>query len=112
MLKSVPEALNRLLNGLPTLSKHKNANWACAIGFFTGGIGLAIYFRSFIDLMIPIALAIVTTLVIYKLIGAGVGIGTIGGATISALYGYFRVLNSNNRLEAPAGIPATPVPPG
>jgi len=87
------DSIYQLLNKLPVLGAKKNVNWACAIGFLFGGIGLAIYFRSVVDFIIPMAIAFV---VIYV---AG-DIGILGGMVLASVYGYFRTQNSNERLDS------------
>jgi len=72
---------------------------AAAIGFFFGGIGLALYFRSFVDFVAPMAIAIVASLVAVKLVGAGVDLGLLGGAIIASIYGLSRSQDSNRRLD-------------
>jgi hypothetical protein len=79
---------------LPALPRKKSSPVAGLIGFLFGGIGLAIYLRSLVDLIVPIALVVVA-LILINWIG---GIGWALGATISALYGFFRVESSNRRL--------------
>ena len=77
---------------LPTL-RRTNEQLACAIGFLFGGIGLAIYFRSFVDLIAPIAIAIVAIAII------GPAGGWLAGAVIAAIYGFSRAQDSNRRLD-------------
>ena len=66
-------------------------NLALVIGFLAGSIGLAIYLRSLIDLVLPLGLS----LVLVKTLG---DVGVLGGAVLSALWGYFMVRSSNKRL--------------
>jgi hypothetical protein len=72
---------------------------AAAIGFVFGGIGLAIYFRSFVDLVAPIAIAIVANVVVVMLVGADAELGWLAGAIIASLYGLSRSQDSNRRLD-------------
>lgn len=91
----------------PTL-RRTNPQWAAAIGFFFGGIGLAIYFRSFVDFVAPIAIAIIANLIVVKLVGAGIDLGLLAGAIIASIYGLSRSQDSNRRLqETPPGVPAS-----
>ena len=100
------DAFYDFLNRLPTLHKEKSPNWACIIGFLTGGLGLAIYFWSAIDAMITIVLFVVIT----TFFGAvTAGMGTLAGAIVAAIYGYFRALNSNERLSPETGVTETRV---
>jgi hypothetical protein len=88
------EYLVKQLQYLPPLRGKKNPIWALAIGFLTGGVGLGIYFRSLIDSLVPILLTI------------GVGyysdqalyLGWMLGPSVTAVYGYARVQDSNLRL--------------
>ena len=74
-----------------------------------GGIGLGIYFRSFVDFIAPIAIAIVVSLVAIKLVGTGAGLGWLAGAIIASLYGFTRSQDANKRLdEVAAAAPTTP----
>ena len=92
------EAIQRIMENLPVLKARKDPTIACILGLVAGGVGLALYFWSFVDFVIPVAIAIACTLVFGDA-------GILGGAVIAGLYGYFRVLNSNARLEA-AAVPA------
>lgn len=82
-----------LFKALPPLSKTKNSQIAAVLGFLFGGIGLGIYFLSFIDFLIPILFAILLVGVLPSSEGA-----LLAGAIISALWGYLRVENSNSRF--------------
>ncbi len=88
--------------------RRTNPQLAAAVGFFFGGIGLAIYFRSFVDFVAPIAIAIVASLVVVKLVGAGVELGWLAGAIIASIYGLSRSQDSNRRLEQEASPPRLP----
>ena len=98
------EIAEKLLGGLAPLRGPKNTNLACAIGFLFGGVGLAIYFRSVVDLFVPIAITI-AGVVAYSALG---GFGWFVGAVIAALYGDYRAQTSNQR-QAGAG-PNRPAP--
>ncbi len=99
------DAIKDLMGDMEPLHEKKDPGLACALGFLFGGIGLAIYFQSFVDLIFPIGIAIVAVVVLGE-------VGLLGGAIIAALYGYYRVLSSNEKLEAaahpPVGAPAHP----
>jgi hypothetical protein len=45
--------LKQVLSALPPLRRRKNPSLALVIGLVAGGLGLSIYFRSFIDLVLP-----------------------------------------------------------
>ncbi len=78
------DAIEQIMRKLPPV-KDKNAGVACALGFFFGGIGLAIYFRNIIDLVFPLAIGIFLTIFL------GTDMGWFAGALLAATYGYFRV---------------------
>lgn len=103
---AAPNAVRALLNALPVLGRNVRPNLACAIGFLAGGIGLAIYFRTAIDLILPLGLAIVAGLLTAKYFG--VELGWLAGAVLASLYGYARALNSNRRrASVTPAVPAT-----
>jgi hypothetical protein len=99
-LKSVGSVLGRL----PPLKKRKNPSLACVIGFLTGGIGLGLYFWSIVDVLIPVAIA----LLLLKVVGPA---GILGGALVAALYGYARAATSNDRLAARDAVSTAGVDP-
>jgi hypothetical protein len=80
------------LDMLPVLKDDKDPGKAAVIGFMTGGIGLCIYFRSFIDALVPVVYLVVV-------IGfeQAAAFGPLLGAIVSGVYGYARVQNSNTR---------------
>jgi hypothetical protein len=78
---------------LPPLRTAKSPGVACLIGFVFGGIGLAIYLRSLMDGILPIVAVILFALF------TGSELGMLGGAAFAGLYGLFRVLHSNAKLE-------------
>jgi hypothetical protein len=98
------QLFEKLLKGIPPLERPTNPNLACAIGFLFGGVGLAIYFRSLVDLFVPIAITI-AGVVAYSALGA---FGWLVGAVVAALYGYYRALTSNQHRADPA--PKDPAP--
>jgi Na+/H+-translocating membrane pyrophosphatase len=81
------------LDTLPMLKDDKDPGKAAVIGFLTGGIGLSIYLRSFIDALVPIVLY-VAVFIAYDQAAA---FGSLLGAIVSGVYGYVRVQNSNTR---------------
>ena len=83
--------IEQVLDKLPPLQRKTNANLACLVGLLAGGIGLALYFRTIVDFVIPITIALVTVV-------AFADAGVIGGAIIAAMYGFARSHNSNERL--------------
>jgi hypothetical protein len=94
------DMLVRALAKLPALQRERSPNVAAAVGFFFGGVGLGIYFRSFVDFVVPIAIVIVLTVTTSQF---GPGLATLGwlaGATIASLYGYYRAQQSNELRSA------------
>jgi hypothetical protein len=83
--------IEQVLEKLPPVTRKTSPNLACLVGLLAGGIGLALYFRTFVDLVIPVAIAVVTFV-------AFADVGVIGGAIIAAMYGFARSHNSNERL--------------
>lgn len=78
------------LEKLPVLNSQKNPVVACIVGLFFGAIGIGIYLQSFSDFLIPLLVFIVLTIVMP-------GFGAAPGWIFAGLYGYFRVVNSNER---------------
>jgi hypothetical protein len=76
---------------MPPLRGERNPTAAAIIGFCFGGIGLGIYFASFIDFIIPL-------LIIIGLFSVLQYYGWLGGALVAAVWGYFRAVNSNEKL--------------
>lgn len=87
------ESLAKFMDILPTLHGRKNSTLALIFGLIIGGLLLEIYFRSVVDFVIPIGLAIVSIVIL------GGDVGIMGGAIIAGLWGFLRVINSNERLE-------------
>jgi hypothetical protein len=84
--------MDKWLDILPVLKDNKDPGKAAVIGFVTGGIGLCIYFRSFIDALVPVVyLAVVISF------EQAAAFGPLLGAIVSGVYGYARVQNSNAR---------------
>jgi hypothetical protein len=84
--------ISKLMDKMEPLKDEKNPNVACLIGFLLGGIGLGIYFKSVVDFILLLGILLATVFVFGDA-------GFVAGAVIAALYGYFRVLNSNERLK-------------
>lgn len=91
-------AISQILNGLPILKNEQNAPLAALLAFLFGGIGLGIYLRSWIDFGVSFAIGI-AVFVLTELLIPGSNLWLIA-ATIVGLYGYLRVVNSNQRREA------------
>jgi hypothetical protein len=91
----------KALGGLPTLRKEKKPGRAALIGFAFGGIGLGLYFRSFIDFLVPVA-TLVAVAAISKAAASGLAsAGWLGGAALAGVYGFYRAQDSNKRLGMP-----------
>jgi hypothetical protein len=89
------EMIYRALKELPALRSRKSPEKAALIGFLLGGIGLGVYFLSFIDFIFPVA--IVMALVLgFNTFAA---FGWLGGAVLASVYGYVRARSSNDKLE-------------
>jgi hypothetical protein len=93
----------------PPLTRRTSPQLSAALGFFFGGIGLAIYFRSFVDFIAPIAIAIVASLIAKKLFGVA-ELGLLAGAIIASLYGLSRSQDANRRLDEQAASAGPPEP--
>ena len=79
---------------LPTLSKSKKPGVAAFVGFAFGGIGLGLYFRSFIDFLLTIVAGLLVT------VATSAALGWVTGAVIAGVYGFYRAQDSNKRLAA------------
>jgi hypothetical protein len=93
-------APHAVLKTFPVLRTGKSPGLAALIGFLTGGIGLALYFRSVRDLFpveVTCALVIVGSLI------AGVNpvdVASIVAPLVGGLYGFLRARSSNQRRAA------------
>lgn len=84
------DGIEGMLRKLPRPAPNRSANVACLIGLLFGGIGLAIYLRTVVDFVFPVALAVLAAVIF------GPEAGWVGGALVAALYGYFRVQVANS----------------
>jgi hypothetical protein len=84
----------------PLRKEHKPVN-AAIIGFLFGGIGLGLYFKSWIDFLAPIAFTVATA-VAAAMTTQQTGLGVLSGCLIAARWGYYRARQSNARLTAAA----------
>ncbi|MDQ3864777.1 MAG: hypothetical protein M3317_15015 [Actinomycetota bacterium] len=87
------EQIAAVMNPLPPLGARKNHWLAFVLGFLFSGIALGVYFRSWIDLVLP-------TVVWLVLIATPGDAGFWIGAFIGGLWGLLRAVNSNERLAA------------
>jgi hypothetical protein len=76
-------------DAMPVLGSRKSPEASAVLGLTLGGIGLGVYHRSFIDLLLPILLVL--------LLSPLHAFGVAGGMVFAGVYGYFRAANSNRR---------------
>jgi len=81
------------MNPLPALTARKNPWLALVLGFLLSGVALGVYFRSWIDLIVPTAIWL---LLIVTPGDAGFWIG----AVIGGLWGLLRAVKSYERPGA------------
>lgn len=89
----------KLMDNLAPLKAKKDPALACIIGFFAGGIGLGLYFWSFVDFIFPLAIAVAISITAGAVLQDDL-IAWLSGALIASLYGYFRAKNSNDRIQS------------
>ena len=85
------ERIARIMDSLPSLADRKKPWLAFVLGFLLSGIALGIYFRSWVDFIVPTAIWLV-------LISTPGDAGFWVGAVIGGLWGLLRAVNSNERL--------------
>jgi hypothetical protein len=85
--------LAQVMNPLPPLRARKHPWLAFVLGLLLSGIGLGVYFRSWIDLIIP-------TVILVALANLVGGYGFLLAAVIGGVWGLLRVVNSNERSAA------------
>jgi hypothetical protein len=118
-IASVGDAVNAgvdliwgLLDRLPVLERRGKPLLAAVLGFLFGGLGLALYLRRSVDVIVGIVL-----LVPLSIAGSQLDTGQQGAdeslpawiwifQALSALYSFLRVISSNRRLEAGEAAPA------
>jgi hypothetical protein len=92
--------LDGVLTKFPPLRERKHPGLAALIGALTGGIGLAIYFKSLRDLF-PVEVA--GGLVVLGALTAGVAplrVAQFVVPVVGCLYGFLRARSSNRRRAA------------
>jgi hypothetical protein len=87
------EQVARVMNPLPPARTRKKAWLAFVLGFLFSGIALGIYFRNWVDFVVP-------TVIWLALIATPGDTGFWGGAVIGGLWGLLRAINTNERLSA------------
>jgi hypothetical protein len=94
-------AAANLTNRWHPIDRPRSPVWASVIGALFGGIGLAIYFRSILDFIVPFAIMVAVVAAVTAL-DLGTPIGWLTVVLLWARYGYFRASRSNALLEAEA----------
>jgi len=87
------EQIARVMNPLPPLQARKRPWLAFMLGFLFSGIALGIYFRSWVDLIVP-------TVLWLALIATPGDTGFWAAAVVGGLWGLLRAINVNERLSA------------
>jgi hypothetical protein len=73
---------------LPPPRKQRSPAVAAIVGFLFGGVGLALYFRTVVDFVIPVLFSLASVA-----IGAAISsreLGVVAGAFIAARWGFHR----------------------
>ena len=83
------------------LPGHKSAPIAAIIGLLFGGIGVGIYFRSFLDFVLCVLLTLMASM---AFVATGSAITLLLCMTAPALYGFHRVRTSNPKRATPVGV--------
>jgi hypothetical protein len=95
------------LGKLPVLKVERKPGTAAIIGLVFGSVGLGIYFRSFLDFLIP---SVIGFMIGFVTAVAGVAVlGLLAGVVFSTCYGYYRAQESNERRAATDGALPQPV---
>jgi hypothetical protein len=89
------EQVTQTIDPFPPLRTKKSPRLAFLLGFLLNGVGLGIYFRSWVDLIVPSIASIVWFMLIGALHYSGRWIGVL---VIGALWGLLRTVSSNRRL--------------
>jgi hypothetical protein len=91
---------------MPPLKRERNPMAAAVLGFLFGGIGLAIYLRSWVDA----GLAVASIIALDLAVSMGLGIEVLAVLLALGQYGYVRAEASNRLLrgEKPTSAPGDP----
>lgn len=92
-----------IIDNLKPLKAKKSPVIAAVSGFFCGGIGLGIYFQSWLDFFVPIAIWIVVAVIAIPTAEALDVLACI----FCCFYGYRRAVTSNAKLDALNASPKT-----
>jgi len=87
------EQVARVMNALPPARTRKKAWLAFVLGSLLSGLALGIYFRNWVDLVVP-------TVIWLGLIATPGDTGFWVGAVIGGLWGLLRAINTDERLSA------------
>jgi hypothetical protein len=87
------EQIAWIMNPLQPLRVRKNPWLAFVLGFLLSGIALGLYFRFWVDLVVP-------TVIWLVLIASPGDAGFWTGAVIGGLWGLLRAVNLNERVYA------------
>jgi hypothetical protein len=80
---------------MPPLKSEKNPKLAAISGFALGGLGLGLYFGTFADFFVPVAIWIFMTILAVPTAGLAV----FSAPVFCAMFGYRRAKSSNARLS-------------
>ena len=87
------EQVARVMNPLPPARTRKKDWLAFVLGFLFSAIALGIYFRNWVDFVVP-------ALIWLALIATPGDTGFWAGAVIGGLWGLLRAINTNERSSA------------
>src|SRR5215208_3841533 len=88
------EHVIQTIDPFPPLRTKKSPRLAFVLGFLFNGVGLGIYFRSWVDLIVPSIASIVWLMLTVALHHSGLWIGVLA---IGGLWGLLRTVSSNER---------------
>jgi hypothetical protein len=88
------EQVTQTIDPFPPLRTKKSPRLAFVLGFLFNGVGLGIYFRSWVDLIVPSIASIVWLMLTVALHHSGLWIGVLA---IGGLWGLLRTVSSNER---------------
>ena len=95
------EPFEALVARMPPLKKRRNPNTAAVVGVLFGPIGLAVYFRTFVDSLVAILIGCLAVVLVSRIDDPDAYIaGVVAGWAASGLWAYFRVVESNRQLDA------------
>ncbi len=98
-----PKKYIPFFNLLPLLDRKVSPLTAFFIGLICGPFGLTLFFRSFIDFVIPFSIMLSLDFVEFNAISGLVSQEIILNWCLVGLYGYFRAADSNLRRDSDEG---------